>query len=166
MLVGSITPDQKERELDNDDGDVTYSLYNRVPDFFPHTGRWELSTNPEAALFLTVNNAAGEVLLSLADADLRSLEADQGVGRMVIRLPELKSEEIFISQAVGVIKVVIPEGISVAVDAQNGLSRVVFPPDFELDDGYYSTPRASASNADLVMVIEQALGLVTVEYSR
>jgi predicted membrane protein len=85
---------------------------------------------------------------------------------MVIRLPETKSEQIFINQAVGVIKVIVPEGNRIAVDAQNGLSRVVFPSDFELEDGYYASPKTTVSNADFVIVIEQAVGMVTVEYSR
>ena len=166
LVSGSITPDKKEVELNESNGQIEYSLYNRVPDFFPHTGRWELSTSSQVGLAVAVQNGAGEILLSLKNSDLRSLHADQGVGRLVVRLPETDSEDIYIQQAVGVIKVYIPEGMKVAVDAKNGLSKVTFPSDFELEEGYYTTPKTSAAAADLVIVIEQAVGFVTVEYYR
>ena len=166
LVSGSITPDKKEIEIKEINGQIEYSLYNRVPDFFPYTGRWELSTSSQVGLDVAVQNGAGEVFISLSKSDLRSLLADQAVGRLVVRLPETESEEIYIQQAVGVIKVYVPEGMKIAVDAKNGLSKVTFPTDFELDEGYYTTPKTRAANADLLIIIEQAVGFVSVEYYR
>ena len=85
---------------------------------------------------------------------------------MVISLPKIESDEVLVKQAIGTIHVQIPDEIKVAVDAQNGLSKVEFPGDFELEDGYYVSPGASRSNADLFIVVEQAIGLITFEYIR
>ena len=85
---------------------------------------------------------------------------------MVVNLPEMDSDQVLIKQAIGIIQIRIPANLHVAIDAQNGLSKVEFPPDFELEDGYYVSPGASKSNADLFMVVEQAMGLIDIEYSR
>jgi len=86
------------------------------------------------------------------------------VGRMVVRLPAIESDQILIKQAIGTIQVQIPENRFVAVDAQNGLSKVSFPSDFELEDGFYVSPGANRSNADLFITVEQAIGLITFQY--
>jgi hypothetical protein len=164
LILGSISPDNVLDELDEKSGQLTYQLQSVRPSFFPRTARWELELTPSLALALQVRSSVGEMLLDLEDLDLISLDSNQGVGRMVVDLPETITEEVLLKQGVGIIEVEIPEGVRIVVDAQNGLTRVNFPRDFELEDGYYASPGATRTNADLVITVEQGVGLVSFQY--
>jgi hypothetical protein len=166
LLLGSITPNKYTDLISTNGSKIFYQLEHGEPGFYPHTARWELDLTNDLAADLVVNNGAGEVILSLEKMDLASLDLNQGVGRLVVRFPEMDSEQVLIKQAVGIIQVHIPENVNVAIDAQNGLSKVDFPADFELDDGYYVSPGASRINADLVIIVEQAMGWITFQYIR
>lgn len=166
LVIGNITPDKHSDQISTEGSKILYQLEHREPGFYPHTARWELDLTDDLAATLVVHNGAGEVILSLEKLDLSSLDLNQGVGRLVVNLPEMDSDQVLIKQAIGIIQIRIPANLHVAIDAQNGLSKVEFPPDFELEDGYYVSPGASKSNADLFMVVEQAMGLIDIEYSR
>lgn len=166
LVYGNITPGSVIGDLEEIRGHASYELVSTRPAFFPYIARWELGLTSSIPLDLAVENSVGEMLLNLADLDLDSLIANQGVGRMFIDLPESIMEEVLIKQGVGIIVLEIPEDIRIAVDAQNGLTRVKFPADFELEDGYYTNPGASRTNADLLIVVEQGIGLVTFQYAK
>ena len=166
LVFGSITPENVISDLEEWNGQLFYELRSSKPAFFPHTARWELDLTPELPLDLQVDNSVGEMLLDFGELELEGLHVNQGVGRMVIKLPETITEDVLLKQGVGVIEVEIPENVRIAVDAQNGLTKVEFPGDFELDDGYYTTPGTSKTNASLLIVVEQGIGLVTFQYTR
>jgi len=166
LVFGSITPDKHTAQISTKGSKILYQLEQQESGFYPHTARWELDLTDDLAADLDVQNGVGEVILSLESLNLSALNLDQGVGRLVVHLPEMESDQVLIKQAIGIIRVQIPANLQVAVDAQNGLSKVDFPSDFELEDGYYVSPGASKSNADLVIVVEQALGLINFQYSR
>ena len=165
LVLGSITTDKHSDQISTAGSKILYKLDQREPGFYPHTARWELDLTNDLAADLIIDNGAGEVILSLESLDLSALNLNQGVGRLVVHLPEMDSDRVLIKQAVGIIRIRIPANLHVAVDAQNGLSKVDFPSDFELEDGYYVSPGASKSNADLVIVVEQAVGLINMQYS-
>lgn len=165
MLVsGSVMPGAVIRELDEEGNQIYYRLQNEKPAFFPHTGRWALDLTPEIPLDLKIDMGVGEMIFDISDLGLESLVVNQGVGRMLIDLPEHILEETLIKQGIGVIEIEIPEGIRIAVDAQNGLTRVNFPGNFELEDGLYMTPGTTRANAELMIVVEQGVGLVSFQY--
>ena len=164
LIYGSITPGTGVDELDEISGRISYQLESKKPAFFPHTARWDLNLTPDIPLDLIIDIGAGEMLLDFADLELHSLYANQGVGRMVIDLPDTIAEKVLIKQGVGVIEVEVPENTRIAVDAQNGLTRVKFPGNFELEDGYYTTPDTSRTNAELLIIVEQGVGLVIFQY--
>jgi predicted membrane protein len=166
FITGQVTPDTVRDEMDEKGGLVSYQLESSKPAFFPHTARWDLSVTTGIPLDIHVESSVGEILLDLDKLDLNILETNQGVGRIYVNFPAAITEEVLIKQGVGIIEIVIPEDIRIAVDAQNGLSRVKFPGDFELDDGYYSTPGTTRLNADLVIIVEQGIGLVTFQYGK
>jgi len=166
LISGNITPEAAVDDLEDNGRKLSYSLQSIKPTFFPHTARWELGLTPELPLDLEVDNSVGEILLDLSGLDLTSLLVNQGVGRMVVELPVLVTDEILLKQGVGLIEVEIPEDVGIAVDAQNGLTRVKFPDDFELEDGYYMSPGTSRGSADLLIVVEQGIGLVTFHYKK
>ena len=166
LIAGSITPSTKKENLVEMGDRISYRLENNNPAFYPHSARWELGITDELNLELKVNNGVGEVFLDLEELNLYSLDANQGVGRLVIRLPKAADEEIMIDQAIGTIHIQIPANVRVTVDAQNGLSRVDFPPDFELRNGLYSSPGANRSNAELFITVEQAIGYIKFQYAR
>jgi hypothetical protein len=166
LIDGKITPEVKEEGLSEEDGHFSYQLKNNDPTLFPHTSRWEMKVGSNLPVNLNLNLGAGEMNLSAEELVLEDLDVDQGVGRMVISLPGSCPDEISIKQAIGTLLIVVPKDIKIVVDAKNGLSRVDFPADFELDEGYYSTPGADPSHADLVITVEQAIGLVTFQYAR
>lgn len=164
LISGSVTPRTVADDLDEVQGRQIYELSSTQPALFPYTGRWELMITPDLSLDLQIATSVGEMLLDLDGLELDSLQVNQGVGRMFLSLPEEASGELLIKQGVGVIEIEIPEDIRIAVDAQNGLSRVRFPADFELDEGYFASPGANSRNADLLIVVEQGVGLVSFEY--
>jgi hypothetical protein len=166
FISGNITPDTAIDDLDERGRSLSYQLESTKPSFFPYTAKWDLNLTSSLPLALLVNNSVGEMRLDLADLDLILVSSNQGVGRMVVALPDLIEEDVLLKQGVGVIEVEIPDNVRIAVDAMNGLSRVSFPDDFELEDGYYTSPGASRSNADLLIVVEQGVGLVTFQYGR
>ena len=166
LIEGNITPSNKDEEKMESGSQVSYRLENTQPAFYPHTARWELGLADDLELDLTTHNGVGEMYLSLEQLDLEALDVNQGVGRLIIRLPGESNSEILIKQAIGTIRVVIPNGKKVIVDAQNGLTKVDFPAGFELRSGFYASPGANRSNADLNIIVEQAIGLVSFQYSR
>jgi hypothetical protein len=166
LVFGSLTPDKYIDQISTKAGKIIYELEHSEPGFYPHTARWELDLTDDLVADLAVNNGAGEMILSLEAMNLVSLDVKQGVGRMVVHLPEMDSDQVLISQAVGTIQIQIPKNTQVAVDAKNGLSKVDFPADFELEDGYYVSPGASRSNAELFIIVEQAIGLINIQYAR
>jgi hypothetical protein len=165
LIYGNITPGTVLDDLEETRGRVSYLLESTKPTFFPHTARWELGISPELPMELDVSSSVGEIILALYGLDLDSLTVNQGVGRIVVNLPETVLEDVSLKQGVGLIEVEIPDDIRIAVDAQNGLTKVNFPADFELEDGYYTTPGATRGNADLLITVEQGIGLVTFQYA-
>ena len=166
LIYGSITPGSVVDDIDEKSGLASYSLESTRPSIFPHTARWDLGFSTSILLEIMIDNSVGEMRLDLAELEVDSLSVNQGVGRIFVNLPEPIAEKVLIKQGVGIIEVVIPEDVRIAVDAQNGLTRIKFPDDFELDDGYYTTPGASRSNAALLIVVEQGVGLVTFKYAK
>ena len=166
LIAGSITPSTKKENLVETGDRISYRLENNNPAFYPHSARWELGITDELNLELKVNNGAGEMFLDLEELNLYSLDVNQGVGRLVIRLPKTAAEEVLIDQAIGTIHIQIPANVRVIVDAQNGLSRVDFPPDFELRNGLYSSPGANRTNSELFITVEQAIGYIKFQYAR
>lgn len=164
LISGNITPGTAVDDLNEIGGRISYKLESKNPAFFPHTARWDLELTPSIPLDLKIDIAVGEMLLEFAGLELDSLDANQGVGRMVIGLPDHISQKVIIKQGVGVIEVEVPEDTRIAVDAQNGLTRVKFPGNFELDNGYYTTPGTTRTNAELLIVVEQGVGLVIFQY--
>jgi hypothetical protein len=166
LISGAITPGDFRDDLDLSGSLARYQLENIRPAFFPYTARWELDLNQELPAGLVINNGVGELILEISGMQLDSLAANQGVGRMVVALPQSSGDQVFIKQGVGYILVQIPSGVKIAVDAQNGLSKVDFPAGFELESGYYVTPGATKDNAELLITVEQGVGLIEFEYTR
>ncbi|MGB2964310.1 MAG: DUF5668 domain-containing protein [Anaerolineales bacterium] len=166
LIAGKMSPDKNQVSLYEKGGRIFYSMENNVPTLYPHSARWELGISEELNLDLVTQNGAGDMFLALEQLNLDSLDASQGVGRVVIRLPQDESQEIFIHQAIGMVHVQIPEDMKVTVDAQNGLSRVDFPPDFKLKNGLYSSPGATKTNSEISITVEQAIGYITFEYKK
>ena len=166
LISGQITPGSVIDEFDEKGGQTSYQLESTRPAFFPHTARWDLGVTSEIPLDIHVDSSIGEILLDLDELEMVGITANQGVGRIYVSFPTEIAEEVLIKQGVGIIEIELPDDVRIAVDAQNGLSRVKFPGDFELDDGYYSTPGTSKMNADLVIIVEQGVGLVTFRYAK
>jgi hypothetical protein len=166
LLSGAITPGDIQDDLELSGKQAQYELKNIRPAFFPYTARWEIDLTPNLPAELMINNGVGELVLEFAGMELDSLVANQGVGRMVVNLPGSSTDAILIKQGVGAILVQVPPQVRIAVDANSGLSRVDFPSGFELEDGYYVTAGATRSNADLVITVEQGIGLIDFEFSR
>jgi hypothetical protein len=166
LIEGNISPDEFETESRRLGNSIQYEISNEYPEIFPYSARWELAINQQLDVEISVHNGVGEAALTLDSVDVDRLRVNQAVGRLVISLPEEIKEEVLVKQAVGAILIQIPPDVRIAVDAQNGLTKIDFPDGFELEDGYYTSPGATKANADLVVIVEQAIGLVTIQYSR
>jgi hypothetical protein len=166
LIEGRISPSQRDEEKMESASGISYKLENNQPAIYPNSSRWELGLADDLELDLSAHNGVGEMFLSLEQLDLEALDINQGVGRLIVRLPAESAGDLFIKQAIGTIRVVIPDGKNVIVDAQNGLTKIDFPAGFELGSGFYASPGANKSNADLKITVEQAIGVVKFQYSQ
>ena len=166
LISGTVTPDDVVQDLELQGTQLTYTLDDQGPSFFPHTARWDLELNRSLPAVLRINTGVGELKVQIPDLELDALLVNQGVGRILVSLPESSAEEILIKQGVGEIRITLPSQARIAVDAKNGLSRVSFPEGFELDEGYYLSPGADRATADLLITVEQGVGLVVFSYQR
>ncbi len=164
LITGRLAPDGVSGVLDLRGSLASYQLENIAQTFFSRVARWELELNPDIPAQLQIDNAVGELVLTLDSLNLESLQSEQGVGRIYVKLPGSSPEGILIKQGLGAIQIQVPAHTRIAVDAQDGLSKVDFPPDINLENGYYVTPGTDHTNADLLITVEQGIGLVEFQY--
>lgn len=159
-----------EQEVREGGSTVTVNLSSGGAWFWPFTpsqsgsdlvGRyeWELALNAGMPTYLRTELGAGLVELDLSGITLEGLEAELGVGRTEVHLPDQGNFDARLSGAVGMTEVIVPHGLSVRISLDTGLAGLQVEGFRREGDVYYS-PAWTGEGIDLQ--IDQAIGTVVV----
>lgn len=127
---------------------------------------WALGLSPGASLHLRPGPAFGVKELDLTGLTLDELRSSMAVGHTKVILPDSGRAEAHISQALGVIEVIIPRKTAVRLQAGTALVPRFLPGDFQKqeNDVYVSPGYASAENR-VDLDVSLAIGLLTIRYA-
>jgi hypothetical protein len=127
---------------------------------------WDLGLSPGATLQLRPGLAFGAKELDLTGLTLDELHSSMAVGHTKVILPGSGRAEAQITQALGVVEVIIPKETAVRLRAGTALVPRFLPGDFQKqeNDVYASPGYASAQNR-VDLDISLAIGLLTIRYA-
>jgi len=146
---------------------IVYSVEHNNPVIFPfeNSWRWSLGLTPFVPMELETKMGVGSMGLDLDEIMLETLSVGQGVGEIEVTLPD-GNYRTEIDQAVGQIILKIPEDIPVRLEISRAVTGLSLPSDFEKHGEYYYSPGARSADDTLRIQISQAVGSITVQYSR
>jgi hypothetical protein len=122
---------------------------------------WELAVNTEMPTKIRTELGAGLVELDLSGMVLEGLEAELGVGRTEVHLPDQGSFDARLSGAVGMTEVIVPRGLAVRISLDTGLAgRQV--EGFRQEGDVYFSPSWTGEAGGVNLEIDQAIGMVVV----
>lgn len=144
-----------------------YSLQSRDAVVFPGNSAWEwdFSLTPEIPLDLETAMGAGEMRLELSELDLSDLEISQGVGNLRLELPA-GDYSVEVSQAIGQMVIILPVDGQVRLEVSRAISSFTPPPGFERSGDFYYSPDFETGADTILIDLSQAIGNITVRYSK
>jgi hypothetical protein len=164
----------KGEELQEDfsqQGDTaTYTLgtkttsWNAFPGGFDDARVWELGLSPGASLSLSTDMGVGDTDLDLTGLVMEELDAGTGMGRVKVVLPATGQFEAKLSQGIGVVEIVIPEGMAVRIETDTGLVVRQLPDDLVKQEEIYTSPGYATAENRVEIDAGVAIGLLTVRY--
>jgi hypothetical protein len=150
---------------------AVYSLKSEAVTAFPFAIGWEkertwdLGLSPGAALQLHASMGVGETVLNLTGLSLSDLEVNGGVGRTQVTLAAEGRYTASVDQGIGEIVIVVPEGVALRVKPSTALAGRRLPLGLQDEgQGFWTSPGyATAKNAvDLETSI--AIGNLIIRY--
>jgi len=131
---------------------------------FADAWQWDLGLTTVIPLDLETSMGAGSTGLVLDEMMLESLTVSQGVGQIEVILPE-GDYQAEIDQAVGQIIIEIPQDVPVRLEISRAVTGLSLPSDFEHQGDFYYTPGARNAADFLRIDVSQAVGSITVRYT-
>lgn len=173
LVEGTIRLDEDEEiqeRFAQEGSAATYTLstktssWNTFPGGWDETRVWELGLSPGAILSLDADIAVGDAELDLTGLTLEDLGASMGMGRIKVVLPATGQFAATISQGIGVVEVVIPEGMAVRIEPGTALAARQLPDDLVEQEGFFTSPgyATAANRVDLDAGV--AIGMLIVRY--
>ena len=107
----------------------------------------------------------GSMGLVLDELLLDDLSVSQGVGEIEVILPD-GDYSTNVDQAIGQIVVEIPRDVPVRIEVSKAISSLSLPADFEKHNDYYYSPNAQDADEVIQIEINQAIGNIIVRYVR
>ncbi len=121
---------------------------------------WLMELNDNLTLTLNAETAAGSLVLDLTGLNIDQLTATVAVGSLNVTLDPQDELEGKLSNPIGRINIIVPQGTLVEITLDTAISTQNYPEGFtKLDDKIYS-PGANAGNAAVRLKVEQPIGLV------
>ena len=173
LVEGEIRHGTNEdiQESFSQEGDTaTYNLstgsgsWGTFPGGWDQSRAWELSLSPGASLALSADMAVGDSALDLTGLTLDDLNAEMGVGRLKVTLPATGQFAAKLSQGVGVVEIVIPEGMAVRIQTDTAMAGRQMPDDLVKDEEVYSSPGYATAANRVEIEAGVAIGLLKVRY--
>lgn len=170
--LGLSSGQEVEQEVRTAGSTVMVDLRSEGVWFWPLTGsksgsgkvgryEWELAVNTEMPTKIRTELGAGLVELDLSGMVLEGLEAELGVGRMDVHLPDQGNFDARLSGAVGMTEVIVPRGLAVRISLDTGLAGRQVEGFRQEGDEYYS-PSWTGEGGGVNLEIDQAIGMVVV----
>ena len=164
----------KGEELQEDfsqQGDTaTYMLgtkatsWNAFPAGFDNARLWELGLSPGASLAVDTEMGVGDTDLDLTGLIIEELDAGMGMGRVKVVLPATGQFEARLSQGIGIVELVIPEGMAVRIEADTALAARELPDDLVKQEEFYTSPGYATAANRVEIDAGVAIGLLIVRY--
>ena len=146
---------------------LVYTIEHNNPVMLPFDDAWSwnLGLTTQIPLELDGSIGVGSMGLTFDKMMLEHLNISQGVGEVEIILPDgdYRAE---IDQAIGQILVEIPQGVPIRFGVSKGISGLSLPSDFEKYNDYYYSPGARGMDDFIHIEINQAIGNIIVRYER
>lgn len=135
-----------------------------VPFFSGWSGQpsWDLALHPGVAIDMIVDFGVGKVELDLRDLQIGEIQAEHGIGQLILLLPPEANDDIFLKGGIGEILVVIPKNVGVRLSADVGIGNVRVPSGYARDGDFYISPGYAAAEKQIEMVIDLGIGSVQV----
>jgi hypothetical protein len=125
---------------------------------------WDLGLSPAASLALETDMAVGDDQFDLTGLTIERLSADMGMGRILVTLPSTGRFSVELSQGLGVIEIVIPEGMAVRIQADTAMAGRQMPDGLVKDEEYYTSPGYDSADNRVEIDAAVAMGLLKVRY--
>ncbi|HET7012170.1 MAG TPA: DUF5668 domain-containing protein [Anaerolineales bacterium] len=123
---------------------------------------WIVRLNPDLETELTLGMGAGEIRVDGADLRLTALDADLGVGQIILELgPEVRRVDV--ESGIGRIVIVVPAGALARIDAEVALGDVDVPDGYRKSGDAYVSPGWTSSSTAIEISANQAIGQILIQ---
>lgn len=170
LISGELSSDGTNvRSRSTMSGDtLVYSLEHNNPVMvvpFDDSWSWNLGLTTQIPLELDSSMGVGAMGLVLGEMKLEDLSVSQGVGDVEVILPD-GDYHAEVDQAIGQIIVEIPRDVPIRLNVSRAISSLSLPGDFEKHGDFYYSPGAQSADEFIQIEINQAIGNIIVRYDR
>jgi hypothetical protein len=170
LITGEISSEGAAvRVRSTQDGDtLVYTIEHQNPVMFipfDEAWSWNLGLTTQIPIELDSSMGVGSMGLVLDEMKVTDLNVSQGVGEVEVILPDgdYRSE---IDQAIGQIVIEIPRDIPIHLEVSRAISSLSLPSDFVQQGDFYLSPEAQEVSESIQIKINQAIGTIIVRYIR
>lgn len=171
LIMGALRDEPSERiseVLRESDGHASYVLraegfWFYLPPFTGDPPYWDLQLSPTIPLSLDLNLGTGSSRLDLGDLRLTDLRSWVGVGRTTITLPREGSFQGKVIGGVGLVRLLLLEGVGLELDVGSGLVARRMPEGFIREGERYLSPGFERAEHQIRLELELGLGALVVE---
>jgi hypothetical protein len=172
LLIEGFVPPEGESFIKSSytvtNGTGTYKLSSNQAVFLPSMGStnklsWNLNLTDQVPLDLQLILGAGSLNADLSALNLDSLQVNMGVGTSTITLPKEGSLQAQVDGAIGQMKILVPEGMEVLIQANTALSGMSVPDGYVHTGDVYKSPGYDQSDQRTNLSLDMAIGNVIVQ---
>ena len=134
-----------------------------LPFFSGWSGRqpsWDLAMSPGVTTDLVVDFGVGKVELDLRDLQIKEVNADQGLGQMIVFLPSGDDVDVHLDMGIGEIRVVLLEDVGVRLTADVGIGNLNVPSSYTREGDFYLSPGYATAGTQIELEIDLGIGSV------
>lgn len=169
LIEGSVPPEgddsiKSSYTVVNGMGD--YTLRSTQAIFLPtNTNKmsWNLNLTDQVPLDLQLALGAGNIDADLSSLDLDALQVNMGVGNSTLTLPQEGSLDAQVEGAIGQLKILVPEGMAVQVNANTALAGISVPEGYVNTGDVYESPGYDQAEQRTNLTVGMAIGSVVIE---
>jgi hypothetical protein len=157
------------QDVDRSGGSLDVDLHSEgvfvLPSVSARGQPWEVRLHPDVPTALALDLGAGEIRLDGELLTVTSVDANLGVGVITLEVgSEVRSVEA--DSGIGQIVIVLPAGVPARIDAEVALGDVDVPAGYTKSGDVYLSPGWTASSASIEVKANQAIGQIVVRQAR
>lgn len=158
-----------EYEVRGDTGYLTISQ----PDADCHSclsdveNEWHISLNRNVPTSIEVDTGVAATELNLSGMRVTRLNADHGVGNMLVNATGQRIDDlhILVDGGVGKTKILLPHSVGVRVDCETGIGSVAADNELHEEHGIYVNDAYGETEATIDVTIETGIGSIELDLS-